>query len=132
MRYYKKYQNRYRKKYPDEQPLGAFGNPYPAGPFDPSNIDTIVIYQSQVRHRGTTRLIAYRKDLVPNQSRNDYGDHTVQVKWDAGHKDMINVAAAEKKEKIGTKWFKSSLNNATFDLIKDCYVLFERFSGYTD
>jgi len=128
----KNYQNRYRKQYPVEQPLGAFGNPYPAGPFDKANLDKVVIYQSQVRYRGTTRLIAYRKDLVPDQSSNDYGDYVVQVKWDAGHKDMIEVAAAGKKEKVGDKWFKSSLNNVTFQELQEDYALYKTYQAYTD
>jgi hypothetical protein len=123
---------RRRKRRPIEQLLGECGNPYPAGPFDKANLDKIVIYQSQVRYRGTTRLIAYRKDLVPDQSSNDYGDYVVQVKWDAGHKDMIEVAAAGKKEKVGNKWFKSSLTNATFQEIQEDYTLYKTYQAYTD
>ena len=39
----KNYQNRFRKNQPVEHPLGSWANPYPAGPFDPNNIDKITI-----------------------------------------------------------------------------------------
>jgi len=129
----KNYQNRYKKtNQPKEHPIGSWANPYPAGPFDPSNIDRITIRHSQVRYRGTTELTAYRKDIIPQTFKNDYGDYLYRVEWAPHHERMFRDFNANGMERINGKLFKSSLSNASFELIKECYVLFERFSRYTD
>ena len=128
----KNYQNRFRKNQPVEHPLGSWANPYPAGPFDPNNIDKITIRHSQVRYRGTLELIAFRKDILPKPFENDYGDFLRQVKWVPRHEEMFRQFNENGMERINGKLFKSSLKNASFELITECYVLFERFSRYTD
>jgi hypothetical protein len=45
---------------------------------------------------------------------------------------MIEVAAAGKKEKVGDKWFKSSLNNVTFQELQEDYTLYKTYQAYTD
>ena len=128
----KNYQNRFRKNQPVEHPLGSWANPYPAGPFDPNNVDKISFAHSQVRYRGTTSLTAYRKDIMPESFENDYGDYLQRVEWQPEHEKMFKDFNVNGRERINGKLFKSSLENASFDLIKECYVLFRRFSRYTD
>ncbi len=128
----KNYQNRFRKNQKVEHSLGSWANPYPAGPFDPSNIERITIRHSQVRYRGTTELIAYRKDNIPQAFKNDYGDYLYRVEWAPHHEQMFRQFNENKMERINGKLFKSSLKNASFQLITECYILFERFSRYTD
>jgi len=122
-----------RKRKIIEQRLGSAGNPLPAGPFDPMNHSKFVVYQNLTRYRGKKQLIAYRKDNVPKkETKNNQGEYSRRIKWAPHHEGMITNHNERSVENVGTKWFKSSLTNATFDQIKECYVLFESFRMQAD
>ena len=124
---------KHRKRKIIEQRLGSKDNPLPAGPFDPINHSKFTVYQNLTRYRGKKQLIAYRKDNVPKkETKNNHGEYRRLIEWAPHHEGMINDHNNQTVENIGTKWFKSSLINATFDQIKECYVLFESFRIQTD
>ena len=121
-----------RKRKIIEQRLGSKGNPLPAGPFDPINHSKFIVYQNQTQYRGKKQLIAYRKDNIPKkETANNSGEYNRQIKWAPHHEGMISDHNNRNVENIGTKWFKSSLINATFSQVKECYVLFENFRRHT-
>ena len=131
-RNYYRYRSRTRPPQKKEHALGSWANPYPAGPFDPANIDKITVYHSQARYRGTTEMIAYRKDNLPQEYRNDYGDYLQELRWEPHHEQYLQRFNENKLERINGKLFKSAIPKASFEQIKENYVLFERFSRYTD
>ena len=77
-------------------------------------------------------MIAYRKDIQPQEYRNDYGDFLREVRWESHHEQYLRSFNENKLERINDKLFKSSISKASFEQIKENYVLFERFSRYTD
>jgi len=130
---YRDYSYRYNKKNnPTSKELGSYYNPYPAGPFEPACIEEIIVFSQNDHGYANTSLIAYRDGNVSKESKNAAGDYARRVKWLPTHEFMIKKRYAKLSEKAGKKWFRHSVNNASFEQIKKHYSLFEVFHKYKE
>ena len=121
-----------KRKIIEHRPGHKF-NPLPAGPFELSHYSKFTVFHERKRYRGSRELIAYRNDNKPKASlKEDHVDYARIIQWAPHHELMISNIAQSELETVNGKWFKSSLNNADFDQIKENYVLFESFKNCAD
>ena len=103
---------------------------------DPGLRERYCVSYSQVRYRGVTELVAYRKDIKPTIWK-DWTGHCKKVEngWDIYDKasfERDHSQFSNRKDQATGIWYQDPIAELTYEQFKDQYDIYEEFQAYTD
>ncbi len=103
---------------------------------DPGLRERYCLTFSQVRYRGVTELVVYRKDIKPT-IWNDWTGYRKKVAngWDRYDKvcfERDHTQFSNRKDQATGNWYQDPIANLSYEEFQDQYDIYEEFKAYTD